>query len=452
MSNLATIRDQFEARKIRKVKVGAVDIDGVLRGKYISLDKFFSAAEGNFGFCDVIFGWDLSDTLYDNVTFTGWHTGYPDALAKIDLGTLRFVPWEPDTAFFLADFLTKDGSPLPVSPRQVLQRVVEKARRMGFEPIAATEYEYFIFNETPESLRAKGFRNLTPLTPGMFGYSVTRASSQAELVHTIIDQMRAFGIELEGMHTETGPGVYESAIQYGPALRAADNAVLFKTGIKEICARQGVIATFMAKVNDKLPGSSGHIHQSLWNPEGTQNLFHGAQGEPSTLARHFIAGQLALMPELMCLIGPTVNSYKRTVPNTWAPTTASWGHENRTTALRWIAGSSKSARVEYRLASADGNPYLAIAASLAAGLWGIENELEPPAPTQQSAYNAPEGRYLPLPRTLEAATARLRESGIARELLGAEFVQHFVETREWEVRQYQLAVTDWELARYLEII
>ena len=254
------------------------------------------------------------------------------------------------------------------------------------------------------------------------------------------------------MHTETGPGVYEAAIKYDKALRAADNAALFKTAIKEICARMGLIATFMAKVNSGLPGCSGHIHHSLWNPEMKKNHFFAPYGEPSETAQRFIAGQLALMPELMCLIGPTINSYKRTVPNTWAPTTASWGYENRTTALRWIPGSEKSSRVEYRLASADGNPYLTIAASLASGLWGIENRLEPPAPIQQSAYNAPEGQYKPLTKTLEAATARLKESPVARELLGEAFIEHFVQTREWEVRQFQTAVTTWELERYLEII
>lgn len=448
----STIRARLEAQGIRKVKVGAFDVDGVLRGKYISLDKLDSAASGGFGFCDVIFGWDSADVLYDNVSYTGWHTGYPDTHAKLDLESLRTVPWEPDTAFFLADFVAKDGGPLPIAPRQVLQRVVAKARAMGLEPVTASEFEYFIYAETPQSVREKGYQNLTPLSPGMFGYSVLRASSHAALVHALMDGLAGFGIEIEGMHTETGPGVYESAIKYGPTLKAADDAALFKTAVKEIGARHGVMPVFMAKPSADLPGCSGHIHLSLWDPDGRTNLFYGDGGLPTDLARHFVAGQLALMPELMAMIGPTINSYKRTVPNTWAPTTASWGVENRTTALRWIPGGPKSTRVEYRLASADGNPYLAQAAALAAGLWGIEHKLEPPQPTSQSAYTAPAGMYQPLPTTLEHATAALKGSAAARELFGEAFVEHFVQTREWEVRQFHQAVTTWELARYMEIV
>jgi glutamine synthetase len=446
------IRAKLEAAGLSKVKVGAFDIDGVLRGKYISMDKLEASATSGFGFCDVIFGWDSADVLYDNVSYTGWHTGYPDMHATLDLDSLRTIPWEPGTAFFLADFVARDGGPLPIAPRQVLQRVVAKARQMGFEPITASEYEYFIFAETPETVRAKGYQNLTPLSPGMFGYSVLRASSHTALVHAILDGLQGFGIEVEGMHTETGPGVYESAIKYGPALKAGDDAALFKTAVKEIGARHGVMPVFMAKPSASLPGCSGHIHLSLWDPAVKTNLFHGEQGQPTDLARHFVAGQLALMPEMMALIGPTINSYKRTVPNTWAPTTASWGVENRTTALRWIPGGPKSSRVEYRLASADGNAYLALAAALASGLWGIERKLEPPPPTSQSAYSAPEGLYKPLPRTLEQATALLKASDAARTLLGDVFIDHFVQTREWEVRQFNQAVTTWELERYMEIV
>lgn len=454
MSTLeSTLTQQLRATGHTKVKVGAFDIDGVLRGKYISMDKLESAAKGGFGFCDVIFGWDSADVLYDNVTYTGWHTGYPDTHATLDLSSQRTIPWEPGTAFFLADFVNRAGDgPLEISPRQVLQRVVAKARAMGFEPITASEFEYFIYDETPESVRAKNYANLKPLSPGMFGYSVLRASAQTDLVHAILEQLGEFGIEVEGMHTETGPGVYESAIKYGPTLKAADDAALFKTAVKEIGLRHGVMPVFMAKPHQDLPGCSGHIHLSLWDPEQTTNLFHGEKGMPTDLARHFVAGQLALMPELMAMIGPTINSYKRTVANTWAPTTASWGVENRTTALRWIPGGPKSTRVEYRLASADGNPYLAQAAALASGLWGIEHKLELPEPIQVSAYTAEPGRFAPLPHTLEVATAALKGSDAARTLFGEAFVEHFVQTREWEVRQYNQAVTTWELARYMEIV
>src|SRR5205823_7769460 len=225
---------------ITKIKVGGFDIDGVLRGKYINRQKFDSALETGLGFCDVIFGWDSADVLYDNVKLTGWHTGYPDALAKIDLSTFRVIPWEPGTALFILDFYDNLGDPLPVSPRQVLQGTIAKARALGYEPTVSTEYEFFFFKEDSHSIREKHYHDLKPLSPGMFGYSVLRTGTLSELAHTMLEAMRAFDVELEGLHTETGPGVYEAAIKYDHALRAADKAALFKTGIKQIAARSGL--------------------------------------------------------------------------------------------------------------------------------------------------------------------------------------------------------------------
>ncbi len=452
---LTALKKEFEQNEINKVKIGGFDIDGVLRGKYISLEKFWLAVESGLGFCDVIFGWDSSDVLYDNVQLTGWHTGYPDALARIDLDTFRIIPWEPGVAFFLVDFYTTTGEPMLVSPRQVLRNVVGRAHSMGFEPTLSAEYEFFIFREDSLSVRAKGYKNMAPLSPGMFGYSVLRSGQFAELANTLIDGMRNFGIPIEGFHTETGPGVYETAIRYDQALNAADKSALFKTAVKQLLARQGLMAAFMAKWNENLPGCSGHLHQSLWDLKIKKNLFSDSRDRDglSRIMKHFIAGQLELMPEMTALICPTINSYKRLVPNTWAPTTASWGIENRTTALRAIVGPSpKSCRVEYRLAGADINPYIAMAASLAAGLYGIENELPLPSPCAQNAYTDPEAIGRPLPRSLEQATARLKASARMRKVLGDEFVDHYVATREWEVRQYGKAVTDWELERYFEII
>lgn len=434
---------QFSERGITRVKLGAFDIDCTLRGKYVSTDKFLSAAAGGMGFCDVIFGWDIADVLYDNVKYTGWHTGYPDAQARIDLSTFRTIPWEPGTAFFLLDFVTKNGDPLALAPRQVLQGVLAKAAARGYRAYFAAEYEFWFFRETPESLRAKHYRNLTPLSPGMFGYSVLRASENQELVLALMDQLAGFGVPLEGFHTETGPGVYEAAIEVAEGLDAADRGALFKTAVKEIAARHGVIPTFMAKWNAELPGSSGHLHQSLWNGEG--NLFHDGLDGPM---RHYVAGLVANLPSLAALVCPTVNSYKRTVPGAWAPVNATWGVDNRTTAVRAIPGGTKSARIELRLAGADINPYLAMAASLAAGLDGLERKLEPPPQT----VNAYAGHAPPLPRTLAEATAAFTSSAVARDWLGQEFVEHYAATREWEVRQFDKAVTDWELARYLESI
>lgn len=438
------LREEFRKHGIRRVKLGGFDVDGVLRGKYVSLDKFWGVAEGGLGFCDVIFGWDSGDMLYDNAEVTGWHSGYPDAHATVDLSTYRRIPWEEGAAAFLLDF------EVPVSPRQVLQRVEQKARAMGFAVKCSCEYEFFLFRETPESVRAKGYANLAPLSPGMFGYSWVRASENAPLVHALQDGLDAFDVEIEGFHTETGPGVYEAAIRYDGLLRAADKAALFKTATKEICARHGVMPCFMAKWNKELPGCSGHLHQSLWSAAG-EPLFHDPRGPRGMgkLMQHYVAGQVALMPAFTALIAPTINSYKRMVRGAWSPTLATWGVENRTTALRVIPGSPSSTRVEYRFAAADMNPYIAMAASVASGLYGIERELPLPPETQGNGYEA---KAEALPATLREAAARLSECKEARELLGEPFVEHYLRTRDWECRQFESAVTKWELERYFEII
>ena len=210
-------------------------LDGVLRGKYVSLDKFWSAVEGGLGFCDVIFGWDIGDVLYDNARVTGWHTGYPDTHATIDLDTFRVLPWEQDTAAFLVDFVHEDGTPHAACPRSLLKRILARAKALGLSATFACEFEFFIFKETSESLHQKGFRGLTPLSPGMFGYSWVREGQNSELCHAILDDMEAFDIPIEGLHTETGPGVYEVAIRYDEALRMADKAALFKTAMKQVC-------------------------------------------------------------------------------------------------------------------------------------------------------------------------------------------------------------------------
>lgn len=443
----------FAAKGIAKVKIGGFDIDGVLRGKYVSLEKFWSAVESGLGFCDVIFGWDIGDVLYDNVKVTGWATGYPDTHAVIDLDTFRVIPNEPDTAAFLVDFVSEDGKPHPACPRSLLKRVLKKAKSMGYSATVGAEYEFFVFQESPESIHQKGFRAMTPLTPGMFGYSWVRQAQNSDLCHAILDEMSAFDIPIEGLHTETGPGVYEVAIRYDEALRMADKAALFKPTAKALFLRHGLMATFMAKWNADLPGSSGHLHQALWTNKGAKkNAFYdgGAEGKLSALAKQYIGGQVALMPELTALYSPTINSYRRYVPGVWAPLTASWGIENRTCAIRSISGSATSTRLEYRQTAADMNPYIAIATSIAAGLYGIEKKLKAPKAAAGDASKRTD--LAPLPVTLKDATRLLADSKAARAILGAEFVDHYVRTREWEVRQNERAVTDWELKRYFEAI
>jgi glutamine synthetase len=451
---LQNIVDELRKSDTRKVKVAVADIDGILRGKYLHKDKFLAALDSGFGFCNVIFGWDSGDACYDNVKFTGWQSGYPDALARIDASTYRKVPWDGGVPFFLADFVEADGeTPLGVCPRQLLKGVLARAHEAGYAASAGMEFEWFNFRETPQSLAEKKSMSPEPLTPGMFGYSVTRMAQNQPFLNAIIDELGAFRVPIEGLHTETGPGVLEAAILYGDALEAGDRAALFKTSVKEIGARFGIMPSFMAKWNAALPGCSGHTHLSLWNAEGTQNLFYD-QADPhrmSPVFKSFLAGMLEALPELLPFFAPTVNSYKRLVDGYWAPTKACWGIDNRTVAFRVIPGSSKSTRVEARVPGSDVNPYLALAASIASGLHGVKKGLKlTAAPVVGSAYHNDQAARLP--RTLQEATARLKDSRLARELLGDAFVDHFVATREWEWRQFRDSVTSWELQRYFEII
>ena len=441
---------ELKGRGYQRAKIGGFDIDGVLRGKYVSLDKLESALMKGFGFCDVIFGWDVADALYDNAKVTGWHTGYPDTQAVLDPSTARPIPWEPGVVAMLADFRDGEGEPHPACPRSALKRVLARAEQLGFTAKVGAEYEFFVFKETRDSLVQKDFRALTPIDPGMFGYSWVRSGQDSELMRDILDSMSASGIELEGLHTETGPGVYEAAIRYDDALATADKAALFKPWLKQIAHRHGLTASFMAKWNADLPGCSGHLHQSLW--QGGKNLFADAKAKRgiSPLMEHFLAGQLALMNELTAVVAPTINSYKRYVPGMWAPVVPTWGIENRTCSLRVIgAGDPSALRVEHRQPAADMNPYLAMAATLGAGLWGIEHKLKLPPEAQGDAGSGGAGR---IPRTLREANAALEGSAAARDILGAAFVDHYVRSRDWEVRAYEAAVTDWELKRYFEII
>ncbi|RKQ73378.1 glutamine synthetase family protein [Oceanibaculum indicum] len=439
-----------EARGLSHVKVGVSDIDGVLRGKYMARDKFFSALEGGFGFCDVVLGWDSQDELYDNTRFTGWHTAYPDAPVRILPESCRELPFEDNMLFFLGEFADKAET---VCPRGTLRRVLDKAESMGFKARAAFEYEFFLFDETPDSVREKGYYGLKPITPGMFGYSVLRSTVHADFYHALLELSERMDFPIEGLHTETGPGVLEAAITVDDALAAADKAALFKSFTKVLAQRNGMMATFMAKWSPDYPGQSGHLHLSLTDRDG-KPVFHDPAAEHgmSPTMRHFLGGQQRLMPEMLALIAPTVNSFSRLIPGYWAPIASLWGVENRTCALRLIGDSPKSKRIEYRVAAADGNPYLVQAAALASGLWGIENEIEPEAPIKGNAYEVKPPARLAFPATLWDAAQKLRRSKAARQMLGEDFVEHFAATREWEERQYRKHISDWELQRYFEII
>ena len=451
VKNAEDARRIVRERNLSHVKVGVHDVDGILRGKYLHRDKFFSALDGGFGFCDVVLGWDANDQLYDNVSYTGWHTAYPDAQARIVPATCRDLPSEPGGLFFLGEF---DGKAEAICPRGVLRRTLERARKAGFEVKAGFEYEFFVFEETPHSVRAKRYRDLKPISPGYFGYSVLRNSVMSDWYRDLLEFCERMDMSLEGLHTETGAGVLEAALRADGGLESADKAALFKTFVKVLAQKRGWMATFMAKWSKDWPGCGGHIHLSLWDRKGEKSVFHDdkAPHRMSKTMRQFVAGQQALMPELLAMVAPTINSYRRLIPGFWAPTQAAWGVENRTTSLRVIPGSAKSTRVEYRVAAADANPYLALAAAVGAGLWGIENKLDPGPPIAGNAYDVTRPAKLQLPRTLMEASERLAASKPARALFGDAFVDHYAATRNWEEREFRKQIGEWELDRYFEII
>jgi glutamine synthetase len=432
------------------VKLAIADLDGVMRGKYVSASKFLSALETGFNFADVLFGWDMTDTLNPNSKFTGLHTGFPDAEARVIPESCRSIPGENGRLLFLGEFV---GRASALCPRNLLKRVIDRADRLGYKACVATEFEFFVFNETPQSVRAKHYRNMENMAPGSFGYSMLRTSVQSEAYEAILSMCGELNISVEGLHEETGPGVMEAALTYTDPMAAADNAFLFKTFTKIQMQRMGKMATFMAKWSNDWPGQSGHLHMSLQRKDGTP-VFHDPVG-PNTASQEmlwFIGGQQALMPEVLPMVAPTVNSFTRLVPGMWAPTEATWGFENRTCALRAIKGLPKSQRVEYRIAGADINPYVAISAALASGLWGIENQIEPDKPIVGNSYARQHAAERILPSRLFDAANRLENSKAARELFGDDFVEHFAMTRRWEESEAQKAVTSWQLERYFELI
>lgn len=438
---LRTILDNPDER----VRVAIADVDGVLRGKYLHRDLLAGALSEGFGFCNGVFGWDCEDTLYDNCAYTGWHTGYPDVRVRIDFATFRRVPWDDNVPFFLGDLVAEDGAPLELSPRQLAKAVLAKAEGMGFQVRTGMEFEWFNFREDAGELRSRGFRDPRTLTEGMFGYSFVRVAQNQAYFKALMRELGLFGVTLEGLHTENGPGIFEAAIRHQAGIEAADRGFLLKDSVKQIAARFGVIPSFMAKWSNAYQGCSAHAHQSL--SDGGINAFHDA-GDPdgmSSTFRSYVAGLVHCLPHILPLFAPTVNSYKRLVDGFWAPVAPTWGFDNRTAAFRLLRGSPRATRVEVRIPGADVNPYLSLAACVAAGLYGIEHGLRLEASAPVTSGNR-------LPRNLKDANHAFRNSPIAEELFGVRFVQHFAGTRDWEWRRFQDAVTDWELRRYFEII
>ena len=456
------IKLALQQNGVEYVKVAITDLDGVLRGKYMHVDKFLKSIESGYGFCDVIFGWDSSDALYEfkvsdeQNLFTGWHTGFPDQTVKILLDSKRTIPFEKNTPFFLSEL--KDGE---VCPRSVLKKVLKLLRESGLKGKSALEYEFFLFNESPISVRDKGFKNLSNFTPGMFGYSLLRSSVHSDLYQEILKMSSVMDFPLEGLHTETGPGVLEAAIGVDEALNSADKAVLFKTFMKVLAQRKNLMATFMAKWSEKYPGQSGHIHCSLVDLENKPVFWNEGGGGMSELMINFLGGLQKYSREFMAMIAPTTNSYKRLCVGAWAPINMTWGKENRTTGFRVIEGSPDSQRIENRLAGADANPYLALAATFAAGFLGIKERLQPTEPTSGEAYTMKTEEAYKVPSTLLEAAELFKKSQAARSIWGDQFVDHFSASRIWEYEQFlknkplfekEQTISSWELERYFEII
>lgn len=451
---LAQKLTQYRDRGVTQVKLGLTDIDGVIRGKYVSLEKFAGLLEKQGGFCDCVFGWDVNDQLYDAVQYTGWHTGFPDTGYRLLIDSERWIPDE-DCPYFIGEFVEPDGSAHALCPRTRLSEIVKKFGQLGLSVRAGFEYEFFVFEETPHSVRDKGYRNLVPLTPGNFGYSVLRTSVESDLFAGLMEYSAALDCDLEALHCETGPGVWEAAMKAKPLLEAADRACLFKTFTKVYLQKRNLIGTFMAKWSMDYPGQSGHFHFSI-EDEHHDNQFY-AENKPgymSDMQRHAVAGLELYLPELLLMLAPTINSYTRLVKGAWAPTAATWGIENRTTAIRVIPAGPSAQRIECRVGGADGNPYLAAAAVMGAALRGIEDKLEPTQAVTGNAYEVEDSldASRQFPTNLRQAAELFVGSKAAVELFGGEFVDHFYRTRVWECEEYERNLNSWQLERYFEII
>ena len=444
---------------IETVILGGSDTHGIMRGKRVPIQQLARVLEHGLPVCDVFWVMHVDETALverpegHRGYFPTERNGYPDVYAIPDVGTVRVVPWHHRTALMLCDWAQHDGRPVPISPRAVLERVVARARAMGFEPYCGIELEFYLLRDTADSLPARHAGDLVSLQPRPSTYGVVMGSRQEPIGRIVREHMLAYGLPIEACNPETGPGQFEINLRYAPALTAADHAFLFKTSVKEIAAQEGLTATFMAKPHSAWAGNSCHIHVSLAREEG-HGAFHDARAAHgiSTTMRHFVGGMLETMPELSAVMAPTPNSYRRFVPYSWAGTTATWGLDNRSAGLRAICEGEHGTRIEHRQAGGDVNPYLGAAAALAGGLHGIEHAIEAPDPVDADVYALARGAVPDLPRTLHDATERLAHSDMARGWLGEDFVGHYVEMKRAELEAQSRAVTDWEIARYLEAL
>ena len=441
MLTLEELKQEVEAGTIDTVVAAFTDMQGRLMGKREQAEYFLEESVGHgLEGCNYLLALDMEMDPQPGYAMASWEQGYGDFVMTPDLATLRRVPWLEGTALVLCDVGWADGSPVVASPRQVLKAQVERARAAGFEPMFGSELEFYLFKETYEEAHAKHYRDLTPSVPYILDYHVLATTYDEPFIRQIRNGMQAAGIPVESSKGEAWPGQQEINFRYADALTMADNHVIYKNGAKEIAHLNGCSITFMAKPDHTWIGSSCHIHSSLW-PDG-ENAFAGE----SDVFKRYLAGQIACARELALFLAPTINSYKRYAAASWAPTTLAWGRDNRTCGFR-IVGHGSSLRAESRIPGGDVNPYLAFAALLAAGLHGIEQELELPPPLEGNAYESDAERF---PGSLREAIAALEQGSIARAALGDEVVDHYLNYARTEQRLFDEAVTCWERERLFE--
>ncbi|HEY7916103.1 MAG TPA: glutamine synthetase family protein [Acidimicrobiales bacterium] len=455
MLTFETLPHQIQAGDIDTVVVAFPDLQGRPVGKRVT-GAFFLDHVLHHGIevCDYLLACDVDMVPMPGYASASWETGYGDLNAVIDPHTVRPLPWAPGSAMVLCDLLTLDGDPVEVSPRRILRRQLERAAAHGLEVKCATELEFYLFYDSFAEAAGKHWQQLAPHADTIQDYQLQQTSDQEYIIGRIRSQMVEAGIPVEFSKGEAGPGQHEINIAYGPPLEVADGHLVFKTGVKEIAAGFGRATTFMAKWSMDAAGSSCHIHTSLWDAGTGAPLMAPGEGAPSPsglskIGAQFVAGQVAAARELAWCFAPYVNSYRRYVPDSWAPTAAVWGEDNRTCGFRTV-GTGAGRRVESRIPGADVNPYVALAAAIAGGLWGIEHGLELGPAFTGNAYRATDVPRLP--STLAEAIDGLDSSDVAAEAFGPEVHQHLVNTARQEWASANRVVTDWELARNFERI
>jgi glutamine synthetase len=442
MLTLDELRSSVRDGSIDTIVVAFTDMQGRLMGKRVHGEFFVEESIGEHGVeaCTYLLALDMEMDPVPGYRLANWEQGYGDFVLIPDPGTLRRLPWLEATALVLCDVAWHDGSPVPPSPRQVLKRQVERARALGFEPMFGSELEFYLFRETYAEAHAKGYTDLTPSVPYILDYHVLATTYDEPLIRQIRNGMHGAGIPVENSKGEAWPGQHEINFRFADAVTMADNHALYKNGAKEIAHLNGCSLTFMAKPDHTWIGNSCHVHSSLWRDGG--NAF----ADESEIFRRYLAGQIACLKELAVLVAPTVNSYKRFAAGSWAPTTLAWGHDNRTCGFR-IVGRGGSVRAETRIPGGDVNPYLAFAALLAAGLYGLENELELPPPLEGNAYESDAERF---PGSLREAIGALEGGTMAREAFGDDVVEHYLNFARTEQRLFDEVVTSYERERMFE--